>query len=246
METDLPDGGEVLAHHGVKGMRWGVIRKKASAGRAATAQALRKAGHGTAKTVSGTVSATKTGVAKVQKARANRKAKVAEVKARKKFGNRSYKKISDTELKSRISRLEQEKRYRELKADRHLVRGREVTRQILEGSLTKAGTYAGNKLLRSAFDNTFDGGLAAKVAKADAAAGSKSAQKKAKKAAEAAEAAHQAVKEAYDVAFKQPKAPELPKAKTKPKQIEKPKSYKQTKPSPKPKRRPRNPGSPLK
>lgn len=246
METDLPDGGEVLAHHGVKGMRWGVIRKKASAGRAATAKALRKAGRGTAKTVSGTVSATKTGVAKVKKARANRKAKVSEVKARKKFGNRSYKKISDTELKSRISRLEQEKRYRELKADRHLVRGREVTRQILEGSLTKAGTYAGNKLLRSAFDNTFDGGLAAKVAKADAAAGSKSAQKKAKKAAEAAEAAHQAVKEAYDVAFKQPKAPELPKAKSKPKQIEKPKSYKQTKPSPKPKRRPRNPGSPLK
>lgn len=246
METDLPDGGEVLAHHGVKGMRWGVIRKKASAGRAATAKALRKAGRGTAKTVSGTVSATKTGVAKVQKARANHKAKVAEVKARKKFGKRSYKKISDTELKSRINRLEQEKRYRELKADRHLVRGREVTRQILEGSLTKAGTYAGNKLLRSAFDNTFDGGLAAKVAKADAAAGSKSAQKKAKKAAEAAEAAHQAVKEAYDVAFKQPKAPELPKAKSKPKQIEKPKSYKQTKPSPKPKRRPRNPGSPLK
>ena len=246
METDLPDGGEVLAHHGVKGMRWGVIRKKASAGRAATAKVLRKAGRGTAKTVSGTVSATKTGVAKVQKARANRKAKVAEVKARKKFGNRSYKKISDTELKSRINRLEQEKRYRELKADRHLVRGREVTRQILEGSITKAGTYAGNKLLRSAFDNTFDGGLAAKVAKADAAAGSKSAQKKAKKAAEAAEAAHQAVKEAYDVAFNQPKAPELPKAKSKPKQIEKPKSYKQTKPSPKPKRRPRNPGSPLK
>jgi len=227
-------------------MRWGVITKKASSGRKATANALRKAGRGTARTVSGTVSATKTGVAKIQKARANRKAKVAEVKARKKFGNRSYKKISDPELKTRISRLEQEKRYRELKADRHLVRGREVTRQILEGSITKAGTYAGNKLLRSAFDNAFDGGLAAKAAKADAVAGSKSAQKKAKKAAEAAEAAHQAVKEAYDVAFNQPKAPELPKAKPKPKQIEKPKSYKQTKPSPKPKRRPRNPGSPLK
>lgn len=246
METDLPDGGEVLAHHGVKGMRWGVITKKASAGRKATANALRKVGRGTARTVSGTVSATKTGVAKVQKARVNRKAKVAEVKARKKFGNRSYKKISDSELKTRISRLEQEKRYRELKADRHLVRGREVTRQILEGSITKAGTYAGNKLLRSAFDNAFDGGLAAKAAKVDAAAGSKSAQKKAKKAAEAAEAAHQAVKEAYDAAFNQPKTPELPKPKSKLKQIEKPKSYKQTKPSPKPKRRPRNPGSPLK
>ena len=252
MATDLPDGIETevddLAHHGVKGMRWGVVRKKASAGRAATVRAIRKTSRATVKGTKASIEATRTGVAKVQKAKQARNAKRAEVKARKKFGNKSYKKISDGELQTRIKRLEQEKRYRELKADRHLVRGREVTRQILEGSITKAGTYAGNKLLRSAFDNAFDGGLAAKAAKVDAAAGSKSAQKKAKKAAEAAEAAHQAVKEAYDASFNQPKAPELPKAKPKPKpkQIEKPKSYKQTKPSPKPKRRPRNPGSPLK
>ena len=252
MATDLSDRGEAevedLVHHGVKGQRWGVIRKKASAGRVATARALKKTGRFT-------VDASRKTASSVRKAKQAHDARVAgkveakkAAKARKKFANRGYKKISDTELQSRIKRLEQEKRYRELKADRHLVRGREVTRQILEGSITKAGTYAGNKLLRSAFDNAFDGGLAAKAAKADAVAGSKSAQKKAKKAAEAAEAAHQAVKEAYDAAFNQPKAPELPKAKLKPKpkQIEKPKSYKQTKPSPKPKRRPRNPGSPLK
>ena len=257
MATDLSDRGEVevedLVHHGVKGQRWGVIRKKASAGRKATVKALQKSGRFTANATKTTIKTARTGAAKVQKAKqahdsrvAGKKQAKADAKARKKFANRGYKKISDSELQSRIKRLEQEKRYRELKADRHLVRGREVTRQILEGSITKAGTYAGNKLLRSAFDNAFDGGLAAKAAKADAVAGSKSAQKKAKKAAEAAEAAHQAVKEAYDVAFNQPEAPELPKAKPKPKQIEKPKSYKQTKPSPKPKRRPRNPGSPLK
>ena len=252
MATDLSDRGEAevedLIHHGVKGQRWGVIRKKASAGRVATARALKKTGRFT-------VDASRKTASSVRKAKQAHEARVAgkveakkAARARKKFANRGYKKISDTELQSRIKRLEQEKRYRELKADRHLVRGREVTRQILEGSITKAGTYAGNKLLRSAFDNAFDGGLAAKAAKADAVAGSKSAQKKAKKAAEATEAAHQAVKEAYDAAFNQPKAPELPKAKLKPKpkQIEKPKSYKQTKPSPKPKRRPRNPGSPLK
>ena len=247
MATDLPDGIETevddLAHHGVKGMRWGVVRKKASAGRAATIRAIRKTSRATVKGTKASIEATRTGVAKAQKAKQARNVKRAEVKARKKFGNKSYKKISDGELQTRIKRLEQEKRYRELKADRHLVRGREVTRQILEGSLTKAGTYAGTKLLKSAFDNTAGSGI---MDKAAAAADSKSAKKKAKKAAEAAEAASQAVKEAYDVAFT-PKA-SAPQVSTKPapKQIEKPKSYKQTKPSPKPKRRPRNPGSPLK
>lgn len=254
METDLPDGGEVLAHHGVKGMRWGVIRKKASAGRAATAKALRKAGRGTVKTVSGTVSATKRGVKTVQKAHERhqertiaRTQRKAEIKARKKFAKKGYRKISDTELQSRIKRLEQEKRYRELKADRHLVRGREVTRQILEGSLTKAGTYAGNKLMRSAFDSAFEqatgqksdkeGGLADKVKKA------------AEKAKEGAEEAMAAANEVSTQSRSEAKAL-IDNARTKkvktPKQIEKPKSYKQTKPSPKKKRRPRNPGSPLK
>lgn len=246
MATDLSDRGEAevedLVHHGVKGQRWGVIRKKASAGRAATAKALKKTGRFTVDTSRKTASS-------VRKAKQAHDARVAgkveakkAAKARKKFGNKSYKKISDTELQSRIKRLEQEKRYRELKADRHLVRGREVTRQILEGSLTKAGTYAGTKLLKSAFDNTAGAGIADKAVKA---AGSKEAKKKAKKAAEATAAAHEAVKEAYDVAFNQPKAPAGPPivAKPKPKQIEKPKSYKQTKPSPKKKRYPRNPGS---
>ena len=254
MATDLSDRGEAevedLVHHGVKGQKWGVIRKKASAGRKATIKAIQKSGRFTANATKTTIKTARTGAAKVQKAKQAHDQRVAgkiqakkDAKARKKFANRGYKKISDTELQSRIKRLEQEKRYRELKADRHLVRGREVTRQILEGSLTKAGTYAGTKLLKSAFDNTAGSGI---MDKAAAAADSKSAKKKAKKAAEAAEAASQAVKEAYDVAFT-PKA-SAPQVSTKPapKQIEKPKSYKQTKPSPKPKRRPRNPGSPLK
>lgn len=243
MATDLSDRGETevedLVHHGVRGMRWGVIRKKAAAGRVATARAFKQTGRITAN-----------GVTKVKKAKQAHDARVAgkvqvkkEARARKKFGNKSYKKIGDAELQSRIKRLEQEKRYRELKADRHLVRGREVTRQILEGSLTKAGTYAGNKLLRSAFDKAAAGELGDAIGKAEKASGSKSAEKKAKKAEQAAREAHEAVKEAYETAFKQPKTPSLPKSKPAPKQLEKPKSYKQTKPSPKKKRYPRNPGS---
>lgn len=248
MATDLPDRGEAevedLIHHGVKGQRWGVIRKKASAGRAATVKALQKSGRFTANATKTTIKTARTGAAKVQKAKqahdarvAGKKQAKADAKARKKFANRGYKKISDTELQSRIKRLEQEKRYRELKADRHLVRGREVTRSILENSLTKAGTYAGTKLMKSAFDNAFEGATGGK-------AGKKAAAENIKKAQEAAQAAAVVAEEAR-VTYKSTGGPDrkkLPQA-SKPKQIEKPKSYKQTKPSPKKKRYPRNPGS---
>ena len=244
MATDLSDRGEAevedLVHHGVKGQRWGVIRKKASAGRAATAKALKKTGRFT-------VDASRKTASSVRKAKQAHDARVAgkveakkAAKARKKFANRGYKKISDTELQSRIKRLEQEKRYRELKADRHLVRGREVTRSILENSLTKAGTYAATKAMKTAFDKSFDPGKAGKSA-------GETLKKAAEKAKEAAEAASVVAEEAK-TEFRstkptvKPKGPALSKAKT-PKQIEKPKSYKQTKPSPKKKRYPRNPGS---
>lgn len=244
MATDLSDRGEAevedLIHHGVKGQKWGVIRKKASAGRKATIKAIQKSGRFTANATKTTIKTARTGAAKVQKAKqahdarvAGKKQAKADAKARKKFANRGYKKISDTELQSRIKRLEQEKRYRELKADRHLVRGREVTRSILENSLTKAGTYAGTKLMKSAFDNAFEG-----------ATGGKAGKKAAEKAQEAAQAAAVVAEEAR-VTYKSTGGPDrkkLPQS-SKPKQIEKPKSYRQTKPSPKKKRYPRNPGS---
>lgn len=248
MATDLSDRGEAevedLVHHGVKGQRWGVIRKKASAGRKATIKAIQKSGRFTANATKTTIKTARTGAAKVQKAKqahdqrvAGKKQAKADAKARKKFANRGYKKISDSELQSRIKRLEQEKRYRELKADRHLVRGREVTRSILENSLTKAGTYAATKAMKTAFDKSFDPGKTGK----STAETLKKAAEKAKEAAEAASVvAEEAKSEARSVG-----GPPLKKAKTL-KQIEKPKSFKQTKPTPKPKRRPRNPGSPLK
>ena len=245
MATDLSDRGEAevedLVHHGVKGQKWGVIRKKASAGRKATIKAIQKSGRFTANATKTTIKTARTGAAKVQKAKQAHDARVAgkiqakkDAKARKKFANRGYKKISDTELQSRIKRLEQEKRYRELKADRHLVRGREVTRSILENSLTKAGTYAATKAMKTAFDKSFDPGKTGK----STAETLKKAAEKAKEAAEAASVvAEEAKSEARSVG-----GPALKKAPT-PKQIEKPKSYKQTKPSPKKKRYPRNPGS---
>lgn len=244
MATDLSDRGEAevedLVHHGVKGQRWGVIRKKASAGRVATARALKKTGRFT-------VDASRKTASSVRKAKQAHDARVAgkveakkAAKARKKFANRGYKKISDTELQSRIKRLEQEKRYRELKADRHLVRGREVTRSILENSLTKAGTYAATKAMKTAFDKSFDPGKTGK----STAETLKKAAEKAKEAAEAASVVAEEAKAEYRSTGgpTKVKGPALPKSKT-PKQIEKPKSYKQTKPSPKKKRYPRNPGS---
>lgn len=234
MATDLPDRERViedLVHHGVKGMRWGVITKKVSTGSKATAQAIKKAGAKAA-------AAKRSHDAKIE----SKKIKKADIKSRKQFANKSYKKISDAELKSRIQRLEQEKRYRELKADRHVVRGREVTRQILESSLTKAGTYAANKVMRSAFDSAFEGSSHKDVKEKV-----KKAAKKAKEAADAVEVvAAEVHKQAND--FKKPEQPATNAVggKATPKQIGKKPSYSQTKPSGKPKRRPRNPGSPLK
>ena len=245
MATDLSDRGEAevedLIHHGVKGQKWGVIRKKASAGRKATIKAIQKSGRFTANATKTTIKTARTGAAKVQKAKqahdqrvAGKKQAKADAKARKKFANRGYKKISDSELQSRIKRLEQEKRYRELKADRHLVRGREVTRSILENSLTKAGTYAATKAMKTAFDKSFDPGKSGK----SAAETLKKAAEKVKEAAEAASVvAEETKKEAKSIG-----GPALKKAPER-KQIEKPKSFKQTKPSPKKKRYPRNPGS---
>lgn len=251
MATDLSDRGEAevedLIHHGVKGQKWGVIRKKASAGRKATIKAIQKSGRFTANATKTTIKTARTGAAKVQKAKqahdqrvAGKKQAKADAKARKKFANRGYKKISDTELQSRIKRLEQEKRYRELKADRHLVRGREVTRSILENSLTKAGTYAATKAMKTAFDKSFDPGKTGKSAGETL----KKAAEKAKEAAEAASVVAEEAKAEYRSTGgpTKVKSPTLPKSKT-PKQIEKPKSFKQTKPSPKKKRYPRNPGS---
>ena len=248
MATDLSDRGETevedLVHHGVKGQRWGVIRKKASAGRKATVKALQKSGRFTANATRATIKTAQTGADKIHRAKQAHDARIAgkiqakkEAKARKKFANRGYKKISDTELQSRIKRLEQEKRYRELKADRHLVRGREVTRSILENSLTKAGTYAATKAMKTAFDKSFDPGKTGKSA-------GETLKKAAEKAKEAAEAASVVAEEAHKTYSSTggPNRKKLPQA-SKPKQIEKPKSYKQTKPSPKKKRYPRNPGS---
>lgn len=264
MATDLSDRGEAevedLIHHGVKGQKWGVIRKKASAGRAATVKAIQKSGRFTANKTRAGIKATRTGVAKVQKAKKAHDAKVAgkvqakkEAKARKKFANRSYRKISDGELQTRIKRLEQEKRYRELKADRHVVRGREVTRQILENSLTKAGTYAATKAMKTAFDASFERATGIKVPKVDL---PKSKRNKVRdKLRDLADAAKEAADAADDTPdFVPPATVKSPRPKPKPrgdnqvrrsetKQIEKPKSYKQTKPSPKKKRYPRNPGS---
>ena len=264
MATDLPDRGEAevedLVHHGVKGMKWGVIRKKAAAGRAATAKAIEKSGRFAANTTRTSIKATRTGVDKVKRAKQAHDKRVAgkaqakkEAKARKKFANRSYRKISDTELQSRIKRLEQEKRYRELKADRHVVRGREVTRQILENSLTKAGTYAATKAMKTAFDASFERATGIKVPKVDLPKSKKNKVRDklrdlADAAKEAADAADNTPEFVAPAEVKSPRPKPKPRGdnqvrRSKTKQIEKPKSYKQTKPSPKKKRYPRNPGS---
>ena len=160
MATDLSDRGEEevedLIHHGVKGQKWGVIRKKASAGRKATIKAIQKSGRFTANATKTTIKTARTGAAKVQKAKqahdarvAGKKQAKADAKARKKFANRGYKKISDSELQSRIKRLEQEKRYRELKAAEKAKEAAEAASVVAEEAKSEARSVGGPALKKA-------------------------------------------------------------------------------------------------
>lgn len=138
MATNLSVGErevEDLIHHGVKGMRWGVITKKAAVGK---------------KKLRGKLGA-----------QANEKNAKRAVKAAK-FGLRqrkSYKQMTDAELSSRLKRLEMEQRYRQLTSDESTIRGRKVAREIMENSLSQAGTYVATSLMKEAFKSAKSGDL---------------------------------------------------------------------------------------
>lgn len=108
-----------LEHYGVKGMKWGVIR---------TPEQL---GHKRIPRHTG-----KKKPSKQERIRAERK---------KAFENRRI--LSDEELRSRITRLQLEKQFREL-SDQDLHRGREVAKNILgfAGSQTAKTIAAGTML----------------------------------------------------------------------------------------------------
>lgn len=142
MATNLSVGErevEDLVHHGVKGMRWGVITKKAAVGK---------------KKLKGKLAE------QANEKNAKRAVKVA------KFGlkqHKAYKQMTDAELSSKLKRLEMEQRYRQLTSDESTIRGRKVAREIMENSLSQAGTYVASTLMKEAFKQAKSGDLQKKV-----------------------------------------------------------------------------------
>lgn len=116
-----------LYHHGVKGMKWGVRRSPA------------QLGHKTTSTKK------KSKASKLKKVKKSKKIKTSKPATKKPEEN--IKKLSDDELRAKISRLELEKRYKDLsKTPKVSKRGKDFVMNVLEASgkniATQLTTYA--------------------------------------------------------------------------------------------------------
>lgn len=141
---------DFLEHHGVKGMKWGVIRS--------TAQRAVIRGKEKVKE-----SKEKHDEKKSEKA-ASQKAKTLSTDEGQRSDRVSAKKsrrtLSDTEIQSRITRLEKEKRLKDL-TDEDLAPGKTATKKIIVGAVKTTATaalpgllaYAGKKVVTNALNN---------------------------------------------------------------------------------------------
>ncbi len=124
-----------LYHHGVKGQKWGVIRKHLKS----VGHAISVGGHNVAKT-------TMRGQAYINKVLAQKKAKRKEIRdAVKNSKRKDTSKMSDIELRSASARLKLENEYIREYNTRYPKRKSKVDK-FLEGSLEKLGRAGVSKM----------------------------------------------------------------------------------------------------
>lgn len=143
-----------LYHHGVKGMKWGVRKARPSSGSRTTSVSNKKK----IKSDNFVKSfITKRNKAKKQKL-AVEQAKQEATKAKKK----SVSEMTDAELRERISRLEMEKKYKDLLKSNQpqTSKGKKFVASVLEKSgqniATQATTYVMGRAVNKAFANVFN------------------------------------------------------------------------------------------
>ena len=122
-----------LYHHGVKGMKWGIRRKRSSSGTSgssnphaviSTSSSTSSGGHSTKKNTTSTVKVTKQTKTKgasvkqysTEKPKSRRQLKKEAAAAAEKARKDELSRMSDRELRERINRLQMEKQYEQLTA----------------------------------------------------------------------------------------------------------------------------------
>lgn len=114
-----------LEHHGILGMRWGIRRTKEQLARLA----------GRTPPTSKSQKKQKTNESKGKSSTTN-------------SGKKSVKEMSDAELKQKISRMELEKRYRDLNPEQ-ISTGKKVANHILKDMVLPAADDIGKQLVKS-------------------------------------------------------------------------------------------------
>lgn len=164
-----------LYHHGVKGMKWGVRKarpkssgtskpKKSSSQTKTKSSTAKNVYNGTKTTVSNVVTKRKTlKEKKLAEEKALKAKQEAEAKAKAEAERKKNpKNLTDTELRERITRLELEKRYRDLNAsvNPEVHKGRDFVYGVLETSgknvATQLTTYAMGTAVNKVFEDIFD------------------------------------------------------------------------------------------
>lgn len=130
---------DYLCHHGVKGMKWGVRKKRPQSSGISSALSRRKEARA--------------------KAKAARKAEKKRLKEVRKENNKTskvhIKDLTDAELQNKIRRLQMEKQYRDLKRD-EVSTGKKLVGEILKTSGKTVGVQVVNYVAGKAINKAFN------------------------------------------------------------------------------------------
>lgn len=140
---------EVLCHHGVKGMKWGIRRTPEQLGHKTGSSKKKTASAKTSSPKSSTtkkpevkkpsiISRASQTMAKRKEVKQQKAEEKKQARAEKKPEKKNISELSDAELRSRINRMEMEKRYRDLTVSLNPPKQKSATRKIAESIVTKS------------------------------------------------------------------------------------------------------------
>ena len=157
------DEDESIEHHGVKGMKWGVRKRRPTTGRRVSAKEESKMRRVLSRGASGVKKYASAGAKAVANAAGNKVSRMVEKHNRKKESKETRKKyklergkklkgMSDEELNQAINRMRKEAEYRELTKTRG-ERMKEASAKAISSAAKTAATTVDNSAVKSLVDN---------------------------------------------------------------------------------------------